>query len=179
MRRGFILQHSMDDLEILVAKSPMTPELRELVRQADFFTTSNYHINSSLRQALRCPVVAATDPWADVMYQSIYLTDEDWDDGSRIILQEPPVKDPMTGIMVLKAARLSGYSGMVYCGTPEQLKTFAAKLVGYEKTSMDEDMDEETLLKCLVDAAEAEGMKVIFNRLSEEHGGEVNTAEED
>lgn len=177
MRRGFIFNHSMKDLEILVANSPMTPELRELVRQADFFSTSNYFVNSSLRQALKYPVVAATDPWADVMYQSIYLTDEDPD--NRIILQEPPVKDPMTGIMVLKAARLAGNSGMVYCGTPEQLKTFAEKLVSYEKTSLDEDMDEQKLLECLVDAAEAEGIEVIFNRLSEEHGGEVNTAEED
>jgi hypothetical protein len=177
MRRGFIFEHSINDLEILAANSPMTPELQELIRQADYYATSNYFVCSSLRQALKYPVVAATDPWADVMYQSIYLTDEDPE--NRITLQNPPVKDPMTGIMVLKAARLAGNSGMVYCGTPEQLQTFAAKLAEYEQRSIEENLDEQKLLQCLVDAAESEGIKVIFHRLSEEHGGEVNTAEED
>jgi hypothetical protein len=176
MKRGFVFAHSLNDLQLLAENSPMTPELKELVRRADFYMTSNYFVDNSLREIMKTPIVAATDPWADVMYQSIYLTDEE--DGNRVILQEPPVKDPMTGIMVLKAARLSGNSGMVYCGTPEQLKTFAAKLSEYEKLSIEEDMDEMKFLECLIDAAESEGIKVIFNRLSEEHGGDTNFEED-
>jgi hypothetical protein len=177
MRRSFFLSNYsiVEDLTILAEKSPMTASLKELIRQVDFFSTSNFVVNSSLRQALKTPVVAASDPWSDIMYQSIYLTDEDPD--NRIILQEPPVEDPMTGILVLKAARLSGNSGMVYCGTPDQLKSFAAKLAEYETRSIEEDLDEQMLLKCLVDAAEAEGLKVIFDRLSLEHGGDEEEEE--
>ena len=146
----------------------MTAALKDLIRQADLYATFSQG-TSGLRDQLKAPVVAATDPWSEVMYQSLYLQDTDPD--NRIVLQEPAVKDPMVGVMVLKAARLSGESGMVYCGTPDQLKKFASKLEEYEIRG--DELDERKLLECLVDAAEAEGLQVIFHRLAVEHGGEA------
>lgn len=151
----------------MAEKSPITESLRDLLRQADFYAMKAY-VNSGLKPYLKNKVIAATDPWSDVMYQSLYLRDTDPD--NRVILQEPAVKDPMVGVMVLKAARLSGDSGMVYCGTEEQLKSFAAKLPEYEERG--EELNEKEFLECLLDAAEAEGLKVVFHRLSPEHGGE-------
>jgi hypothetical protein len=76
----------------------------------------------------------------------------------------------MVGVMVLKAARLRGESGMVYCGTPEQLKTFKDQLEDFEKRG--DDLDEKKFLECLVDAAQENDLRVVYFRLSPEHGGD-------
>lgn len=175
MKRGFWFQHAMSELTLLAERSPVTSTLRDLLLEADFYQTQQGTFNKVVRASLKCPVLAATDPWAEVEYQSLYLIDSDPE--NRVVLQEPSVKDPMVGVMVLKAARLRGESGMVYCGTPEQLKAFASKLSGFEKISDEENMDEKEFLECLVDAAEADGLKVIYYRLSVEHGGEDNEDE--
>lgn len=147
----------------------MTSGLKFLAMDADFYQT--VHGTSDrypkIRKGAQKPVVAATDPWSEIEYQSLYLTDERED---RIVLQEPSVKDPMVGVMVLKASRLRGESGMVYCGTLEQLKTFNAQLADFEQRG--EDLDEKEFLECLVDAAIQHGLKVVYQRLSLEHGGE-------
>jgi len=170
MKRHSWLSAFTTDVEILVQKSPMTAALRNLLNEVDFASTRLGEVRPQLRAGFKCPVVAATDPWSEVEYQSLYLTDEDPE--NRIILQEPAVRDPMVGVMVLKAARLRGQSGLVYCGTPEQLQTFAAKLKGFEEISEDENLDEKKFLECLVDAAEQEGLRVVYERLSPEHGGD-------
>lgn len=166
MKREFGFRTFIPDLEILVQKSPMTAELRELVKQADFYATLENHPSKILRSALQ--VTAATDPWSDIQYQSLYIQDAK-DEGDRIILQEPPVKDPMTGVMVLKAQRLSGRSGMVFCGNETQLKSFATKLSEYEERA--DELDEKDFLDCLMEAAHAEGLRVTCHQLSTEHGG--------
>lgn len=168
MKRAFTWASALTDLEILAANSPMTPGLRSLVEAADFFETIQGRKRWGLRAGFKCPVVAATDPWSEVEYQSLYLIDTDPE--NRVVLQEPSVKDPMVGVLVLKAARLRGESGVVYCGTPEQLKTFAEKLPEFEKRG--EDLDEKEFLTCLVDAIKQDGLKVVYYRLSPEHGGE-------
>lgn len=168
MKRTFTMAAIIPDLEIMAANSPMTEPLHTLVKAADYYETVQGRIRPELRRAFKIKVQAATDPWAEIEYQSLYLTDEDRE--NRIILQEPPVKDPMTGVMVLKAARLRGESGMVYCGTPDQLKTFATQLDAFEKQG--EEMNEKDFLECLVDVAGQQGLKVIYYRLSMEHGGE-------
>jgi hypothetical protein len=168
MKRAFCLASTIPDIEILAAASPMTQGLRDLVEAADYFESVQGKFRTGLRKACKEQVIAATDPWADIEYQSLYLIDSDPE--NRIILQEPPVKDPMVGVMVLKAARLRGESGLVYCGTPDQLKDFAAKLPTYEERG--EDLDEKEFLECLTDAALENGLKIIYQRLSPEHGGD-------
>lgn len=150
----------------------MTAALRELVREADFYQTIDKNPNPYIRRALRQPVVAATDPWADVMYQSLYLTDSRED---RIVLQEPASPDPTVGVMVLKAARIQGESGMVFCGTDQQLLGFIQKLSEYEERG--DELDEKDFLECLVEAAEADGLKIIYQQLSPEHGGDTDPEE--
>lgn len=168
MKRMFILAAAIPDLEILASKSPITPALREIMETADFHESVQGRERPELRRLFKQPITAATDPWSEVEYQSLYLTD--MDPANRIILQEPSVKDPMTGIMVLKAARLRGESGLVYCGTPEQLKNFAAKLQDFETKG--DELDEKDFLECLIEAAKADGLKIIYYRLSPEHGGD-------
>jgi hypothetical protein len=153
----------------------MTAALHQLAEQADFYFTSIRRPRRTLRACLKTsPVVASSDPWSEVEYQSLYMTD---DLKNRLVLQEPATKDPTVGTMVLKAARLRGESGMVYCGTPEQLKSFAEKLPTYEERGM--ELDEKKMLECLKDAAESEGLYVIYLRLSPEHGGEEEEEEWD
>ena len=160
------------DIELLAETSPMTPALRRLVVEADFYQTISKNHNPYIRKALKEPVVAATDPWADVMYQSLYLTDGRED---RIVLQEPASPDPTVGVMVLKAARIQGESGMVFCGTEEQLQSFIGKLPEYEERG--EELDEKDFLEALTEAAEAEGLKIIYQQLSPEHGGDEDPEE--
>lgn len=168
MRRTFALAAAVTDLEILASNSPMTEQLFALIQSGDFYETVQGRVRPKLRQYSKASVLAATDPWADIEYQSLYLTD--MDPNNRVILQEPAVKDPMVGVMVLKAARLRGESGMVYCGTPEQLKEFNASLEAFESKS--EELDEKDFLECLVDAAKQMDLKVVYYRLSPEHGGD-------
>lgn len=176
MKRDHFLKAMATDLEILVEKSPITARLRDLAERMDFYLTANRTPRQKLRECLKSrQVLAATDPWSDLKYQSLYLTEEGTPE-DRLVLQEPAVEDPSVGIMVLKAARLSGRSGMVYCGTEEQLKSFANKLAEYEKRGI--DLDEAEMLECLMEAAQAEGLRVIFHRLSEEHGGESEDLED-
>jgi hypothetical protein len=156
------------DIELLAEKSPMTAALRKLVQEADFYQTISQNPNPYIRKALREPVVAATDPWAEVMYQSLYLTDDKED---RIVLQEPATQDPTVGILVLKAARIQGESGMVFCGSEEHLQSFISKLPEFEERG--EELDEKEFLECLSEAAEAEGLKIIYKQLSPEHGGDL------
>lgn len=173
MKRAFCLASAIPDIEILSRSSPMTRDLRDLVEAADYFESVQGRYRTGLRQACKEQVIAATDPWADIEYQSLYLTDID--PANRITLQEPPVKDPMVGVMVLKAARLRGESGLVYCGTPEQLKDFASKLHEYEERG--EDLSEADFLECLAEAALANGLKLVYKRLSPEHGGDPDADE--
>lgn len=165
MKRDHFLQAMVPDMEIMLEKSPITARLRALARELDFTLTVKGDPRPRLRAALR--VTASTDPWSEIQYQSLYLTAEGED---RLVLQEPATEDPTVGIMVLKAARLRGESGMVYCGTPEQLQSFAEKLPEYETRG--EELSEKDFLECLNEAAVAEGLQVIFERLSPEHGGE-------
>jgi hypothetical protein len=182
MKREFGFKTFIKDLEILVQKSPMTAELRELARQADFYSTVENAPSEILRNSLR--ITAATDPWSDINYQSLYIqqpekakSGEGEDEvEDRVILQEPMVKDPMVGVMVLKAQRLSGRSGMVFCGNEMQLKSFASKLAEYEERA--EDLDERDFLECLMEAAQAEGLKVTFHQLSPEHGGQEDASDD-
>jgi len=175
MKREHLLRAMAPDLEILLQRSPMTAQLRVLAEQADFYFTSIRQPRRGIRACLMTqPVLSSTDPWSEVEYQSLYMTDDLKD---RLVLQEPATKDPTVGTMVLKAARLRGESGMVYCGTPEQLKSFAEKLPTYEERGM--DLDERDMLSCLKDAAESEGLYVIYLRLSPEHGGEAEEEEWD
>jgi hypothetical protein len=171
MKRNHFLQALAPDVEILLEKSPVTSKLWQVARELDFFFTlqgrPRQRIRSSLK-ATRSQVLSSTDPWAEIQYQSLYLTDDTKD---RIVLHEPASDDPTVGIMVLKAARLRGESGLVYCGKEEQLKSFASKLAEYEERGA--DLNEKDFLSCLKEAAEAEGLKVIFERLSPEHGGEA------
>lgn len=145
----------------------MTEALAGLIREIDFCQVRTGE-SRTLRKYLRTPIIAATDPWAEVEYQSIYIRGDDPSD--RLVLQQPTVKDPMVLVVVLKAARLSGESGMVYCGSPEKLKEFEQKLAEYEKRGA--ELDEKEFLECLVEAAEADGLRVVFQRLSYDHGGE-------
>lgn len=168
MKRTFALAAAIPDLEILASNSPMTERLFELVQLGDFYETVQGRVRPQLRKYSKASILAATDPWADIEYQSLYLTDTD--PQNRVILQEPSVKDPTVGVMVLKAARLRGESGMVYCGTPEQLKDFNSRLPDFEKQA--EDMDEKDFLECLVDAAKQLELQVVYYRLSPEHGGD-------
>jgi hypothetical protein len=175
MKREHLLRAMAPDLEILLQKSPMTAALRRLAEQADFYFTSIRQPRRALRACLQTTqVIASNDPWSEVEYQSLYMTDDLQD---RLVLQEPATKDPTVGTMVLKAARLRGESGMVYCGTPEQLKSFAEKLPEYEERGI--DLDEKRMLDCLKEAAESEGLYVIYLRLSPEHGGEEEEEEWD
>lgn len=168
MRRGFILEAALTDISILAKESPMTDSLRELVLKADYKALLQGSIYHALRSTLKQSVIASTDPWSDVEYQSLYVTDLDNKD--RIVLQEPPVKDPMVGVMVLKAARLRGESGMVYCGPPDLLKSFNAKLPEYEKRG--EELAEKDFLICLSEAAEHEGLRVVHLKIAVDHGGD-------
>jgi hypothetical protein len=171
MRRTFAFRAFIPELEILMKRSVMTAQLRELIKEADYYLTLEKTPSEALRKGGREPVVAATDPWSALEYQSLYLksngTPED-----RLVLQEPSVKDPMFGVLVLKAARLRDESGLVYSGTPEQLETFKKKLLDFEQRGA--ELDEKEFLQCLAEAVEAEGMKVIYEQLSELHGGEPN-----
>ena len=161
----------LPELEILIEKTPMTAKLKELAKEADFYGIIYNDPRPRITASLKEMVVASPDPWSDVMYQSLYLSsDGDFED--RIRLQEPATPDPTVGMMVLKAARLQGESGMVFCGTESQLKTFISKLPEFEKKGAEADLNEKDFLECLVEAAEAEGLKVVFHRLSIEHGGE-------
>jgi hypothetical protein len=156
------------DLEILLRTSPMTPSLRALAERVDYYNTINRGPRTGIRASLLGEqVVASNDPWTEVQYQSLYIGDDLKD---RVVLQEPPVDDATVGVMVLKASRLQGQSGMVYCGTPEQLKSFAGKLAAYEERG--QDLSEKDFLDCLRQAAESEGLKINYLRLSQEHGGE-------
>lgn len=177
MKREFGFKSFVRDLEILVQKSPMTAELRELAKQADFYSTIENAPSEILRNSLK--ITAATDPWSDINYQSLYIQDPKKTEGEvedRVILQEPMVKDPMVGVMVLKAQRLSGRSGMVFCGNETQLKSFASKLAEYEERA--EDLDEKDFLECLMEAAQAEGLKVTFHQLATEHGGQEDVSDD-
>lgn len=170
MKYSFVFQAFLPEIEMLAAKVPLTASLKDLVKAADFDQTFRRNVTRPvLRSALSEKVLAATDPWAEIMYQSLYIKGDDPND--RVVLQEPPAKDPMVGVMVLKAARLQDESGMVYCGTEPQLKGFASKLGEYEKRG--NELDDKDLLECLIEAAEAEGLKVIFHRVCELHGGEA------
>jgi hypothetical protein len=178
MRRTHFLQASLTDLEILLKRSPMTAKLSDLACKIDFHITTQREPNPKVRAAIRAafvatPICSSTDPWSDLQYQSLYITDDFKD---RLVLQEPATDDPTVGIMVLKAARLRGESGMVYCGTPEQLKSFAEKLPQYEERG--EELKEEDLLDCLSEAAEAEGIKIVYLKLAPEHGGEKGSDRE-
>lgn len=171
MKREYRFRSMLTDLEILVEKTPMTSKLKELVSEADFYNMVERVKRPIIESSFRDEVVSSSDPWSDVMYQSLYISAEG-NPADRIILQEPATKDPAVGMMVLKAARLQGESGMVFCGTESQLKTFIAKLPQYEKIGDEEDLKEKEFLECLKEAAESEGLKIIFHRLSVEHGGE-------
>ena len=169
MQRTHFLQAFVPDLEILMKKSPLTSRLWEMAKELDFFLSIQGNPSPELRNFLKitqASILSSTDPWSEVQYQSLYLTDGK----DRLVLQEPPSDDPTVGIMVLKASRLRGESGLVYCGTEEQLKSFASKLPEYEERG--EELEEKDFLDCLQDAAESEGLQVIFKRLSPEHGGE-------
>lgn len=167
MKRQFGLVNFIPEIARLAEKSPMTEALAGLIREVDFCQVQEGS-GRALRNYIRTPIVAATDPWSDIEYQSLYI--RGFDPSDRIVLQEPTAKDPMVCVVVLKAARLSGESGMVYCGSPEKLKEFALKLPEYEKRGI--ELDEKELLECLVEAAEADGLQVIFQRLADDHGGE-------
>jgi hypothetical protein len=149
------------DLKILLENSPRTPELDELVDQVDYVRYVNGE-KSTMRSHY---VNSATDPWHDMHYQSLYI-DVTGNPADRVVLQEPTSKEPMVGVLVLKAARLSGRSGMVYCGTPPALKSFAAKLPIYEERGV--DLEEKEFLECLMDAAKADGLRIIYHRDQEE-----------
>lgn len=167
MKSEFGFSNFVNEIKLLAEKAPRTEALATLIREVDLDQICRGE-SRVLRPFLKTPVVAATDPWSEVEYQSLYIRGDDPED--RIVLQEPTVKDPMVCVMVLKAARLSGESGMVYCGKPEALNLFAQKLPEYEKRGI--DLDEGELLECLAEAAEADGLKVIFQRLSVDHGGQ-------
>jgi hypothetical protein len=177
MKREFGFKTFIRDLETLVQKSPMTASLRDLAKQADFYSTLENNPSEILRTSLResQKLTAATDPWSDINYQSLYLQSPKGEE-DRVILQEPMVKDPMVGVMVLKAQRLSGRSGMVFCGNEMQLKDFAAKLSEYEERA--EELNEKDFLECLMEAAQAEGLKVTFHQLSPDHGGEEDVGDD-
>jgi len=171
MLREYRFESMLNELEILLEKTPMTAKLRELAEEADFYSIIRHNPRKRIEASLKKAVVASTDPWSDVMYQSLYLS-SDGHPEDRIRLQEPATPDPTVGMMVLKAARLQGESGMVFCGTESQLKTFIAKLPEFERKGAEADLNEKDFLDCLVEAAEAEGLRVVFHRLSIEHGGE-------
>jgi hypothetical protein len=175
MKKDFTFENFYTELRLFAEKSPLTGSLKKLLMSAEYaLLVKREKTYKEIDRALTGnAVTAATDPWSEVEYQSLYLIDNDRD--HRIVLQQPTVKDPMVGVMVLKAARLRGESGMVYCGTLEQLKLFAEKLPDYEKKG--EDLNEKEFLECLVDAAESDGLKVIHHKLSEDHGGEDVTDE--
>lgn len=158
MKKTFLLENMVTDMVILAEKSPMTEQLRALVEDLDFKLACMGGSHLGLRMSL---IHASQEPWADVMYQSLYLK-EDADPADRIVLQEPASADPMVGVVVLKAARLRGCSGFVYCGEPEVLETFNKKLPEYEKRGV--DLSEAEFLECLVEAAEQDGLKIIFHR---------------
>lgn len=174
MERRYRLQAMIPDIELLAERSPMTPALRKLVQEADFYSTIRKNPNTHLRASLKQPIVSATDPWAEVMYQSLYINDGKGE--HRIVLQEPASPDPTVGVMVLKAARLQGDSGMVFCGTDGQLELFISKLQDYELKG--DELEEKDFLRCLIEAAEADGLKVIYHQLSPEHGGETGDMED-
>lgn len=174
MKRQLGLSNFFHEIAHLAQHSPMTESLAGLIREIDFCQIRSGE-NRTLINYLRVPIVAATDPWAEIEYQSIYIRGNNPED--RIVLQEPTVRDPMVLVVVLKAARLSGESGMVYCGNPEKLKEFAQKLPEYEKRGT--ELDEKEFLECLIEAAEADGLRVVFHRLSYEHGGEEFVEEYD
>lgn len=171
MQREYRFKSMLSDLEILLQKTPLTAKLRELALEADFYNIIHREDRPVITSSLREEVVASTDPWSDVMYQSLYIS-ADGDPKDRIRLQEPATQDPTVGMMVLKAARLQGESGIVFCGTESQLKTFIAKLPAYEQKGDEEDLGDKEFLECLMEAAEAEGLKIVFSRFSIEHGGE-------
>lgn len=178
MKRQFGFRTFTLDILHLAKNSPMTPALSELVREVDFALRTEPNDLPILRENFKAlasvPVTGATDPWSEVEYQSIFV--RGYDPENRVVLQQPSVRDPMTGVMVLKSARLSGDSGMVYCGKPEQLKLFAEKLPEYEKRGG--DLDEEQFLECLKEAAESDGLRVIYDQLSPDHGGEPEDLDE-
>lgn len=159
----------------MAQNSPMTPALNELVRQVDFSLRVGHTgkdlpvLQEKFKTLAATPVTSATDPWSEVEYQSLYIRGHDPAD--RVVLHQPSVRDPMVGVMVLKAARLSGESGMVYCGKPDGLKKFGSKLADYEQRGA--ELDEEEFLECLMEAAEADGLKVIYYQVSPEHGGDA------
>lgn len=168
MKRRFGFSTFIQEIRLLAEKSPMTAKLSDLVRQVDFSLRTSGRPDEAFGRISAQPVLSATDPWSEIEYQSLYLRGHDPVD--RIVLQQPTVRDPMVGVMVLKAARLSGESGMVFCGKPESLKEFGSKLAEYEKRGA--DLDEEEFLECLVEAAEADGLRVVYQQLSPDHGGE-------
>ena len=167
MRKAYWNLNYLPEIKMLAEKSPRTPALQDLIRQTDFALTASGRAGE-FRKYLQTPVVAATDPASEVEYQSLYI--QGFDPEDRIVLQNPTSKDQMTCVHVLKAARLSGNSGLVYCGTPEQLQTFAAKLADFEQRGV--ELDEAELLQCLSEAVEADGMVVIYQQLSPDHGGD-------
>lgn len=174
MKRQFGFRTFTLDIITLAERSPMTAALNELARQVDFSLRVGHSgrdlpkLQQDMSKLAATPVVAATDPWSEVEYQSLYIRGNNPND--RVVLHQPTVRDPMVGVMVLKAARLSGESGMVFCGKPEGLKKFGSKLGEYEKLGV--DLDEEEFLECLMEAAESDGLKIIYQQLSPEHGGD-------
>ncbi len=169
MQKKFSLESFINEIRLLADKAPPTEVMTRFLVEADYHSIVTRGV-----RILKNKVQAATDPWSEVQYQSLYLRGNDPAD--RVVLQEPAVQDPAVCVIVLKAARLSGESGMVFCGVPAQLKAFAAKLPEYEKRGV--DLDEGEFLECLIEAAEAEGLRVIFQRLSEDHGGEPEDDDE-
>lgn len=169
MRKGLILSSIVPDLEILIRKSPMTPKLKEFCRVVDFREACEGRIHPELRKVLKNKVQASQDPWTDVQYQALYINPEGQPE-DRVVLQEPVVEDAMVAVMVLKAARLQGRSGMVWCGTAEQLDVFRQKLPEYEARGV--ELDEKEFLDCLQEAAIQDGLQVIFSQEGDEDGSQ-------
>lgn len=176
MRKQFILKDFLPEIKILATHSPRTEKVQELVQAADKRALMDGEKDHKLKVLSFIPVVASTERWANVMYQSLYI--RDGDPLNRLVLQEPPSAEPSVCVMVLKAARLSGESGMVYCGTDEQLLAFKDKLPEYEKLA--EELDEAHFLECLVEVAKKEfKLNVIYQQISAEHGGDVDDYEDE
>lgn len=165
MRHRHLAFSALDELKILAVNSPSTPSLYALLEDVEMALLSadikDPEIRALKRVADRSPVQSATDPWADISYQSLYL-DEDSDPADRVVVQEPASSEPLVGVMALKSARLRGQPGLVYCGPPGRLASFLRKLPQYEERGV--ELSENEMVRCLEECLEAEGLKIIYRQ---------------
>lgn len=164
MKKSFVFENLKQDLELLFSRTPVSEKVRSSLIELSLHDSIAQGKLSTLGDNV---VVAATDPWDEVEYQSLSLRGDDPE--NRVVLHMPTSQDPVVGTIILKSARMSGEPGLVYCGTKQKLQDFARKLAEYEKRGA--ELNNFEFLDALIEAAEADGLKIIYHQVEVETQG--------